>query len=138
MLIHSKSLTEHKTLATTCNIAVGEALDKIGRLILPERVHADIKDVTYAKHLTTYAYPSPADYASYRAPATRGAECVTAPPNGFGWHIPTPFFDTRHLGFSFSAIESEVRRLFRGRTTTTRPEVTEEERLTFARTALTV
>lgn len=138
MLIHSRSLTEHKTLATTCDIAVGEALDKIGRLVLPDKVHADIKDVAYAKHLSTHAYPCPADYAAYRAPATRAAECVTGP-NRFGWQIPTPFSETRHLGFSFSAIESEVKRLFGvAQATTTGRGISDEERLTFARTALTV
>lgn len=136
MLIHSKSLTEHKTLATTRNIAVGEALDKIGRLVLPGTVFAGIKDMAYAKHLSTYAYPSPTDYATYRAPATRGEEHISSP-NAFGWQISTPFADTRQLSFSFSSIASEVQRIF-GTRTSTNPELTEEERLTFARSALTV
>jgi len=135
MLIHSKSLVEHKTLATTADIAIGEALDKIGRLVLPDATHAEIKDIAYAKHLSTYAFPTPADYTTYCPPSTRGAECVRSN-NQFGWSIPTPFVDTRQLSFSFSGIASEVHRLFAIRSTN--PDFAESERQTFARTALTV
>jgi N6-L-threonylcarbamoyladenine synthase len=136
MLIHSKSLTEHKTLATTADIAIGEALDKIGRLVLPDEIQAEMKDISYAKHLSSYAFPSSTSYAKYQPPSTRRAECENTTTE-FGWHIPTPFTQTRQLSFSFSGIASEVRRLFTLRTTSNLA-LSEQERLSFARSALTV
>lgn len=139
MLIHSKSLNEHRTLATTQDIAIGEALDKIGRLVLPDTIQAAIKDIAYAKHLSTYAFPTPTCYNNYHPPPTRGAECIRTP-NEYGWQIPTPLAATRQLRFSFSGIASEVHRLVNLRNSTTHPELqlTSAERLTFARAALTV
>lgn len=137
LLIHSQSPTEHKTLATTADIAIGEALDKIGRLILPSSIQADIKDISYAKHLSTYAFPTKTSYSNYHPPVTRGAETLGTA-NAFGWQIPTPFADTRQLRFSFSGIASAVHRLFTPLATNDNPDFTESERLTFARSALTV
>ncbi len=139
MLIHSKGLTEHQTLATTQDIAIGEALDKIGRLLLPNTIQAKIKDIAYAKHLSTYAFPTPASYVEYQPPSSRGAECIRTL-NEYGWGISIPYVDTRHLRFSFSGIASEVHRLFHLRTGTVQPErqLTSAEILTFARSALTV
>ncbi|KAF7510871.1 hypothetical protein GJ744_005701 [Endocarpon pusillum] len=139
VLIHSKGLIEHKTLATSQDIAIGEALDKIGRLLLPNTIQAEIKDIAYAKHLSTYAFPTPTSYADYQPPSTRGAECIRTS-NEYGWHIPTPYADTRHLRFSFSGIASEVHRLFHLRTNTSHPEqpLATAELLAFARSALTV
>lgn len=138
LLLQSKSLTSHKTIATTHDIAIGEALDKIGRLLLPLSIQATLPDISYAKHLSTYAFPTPASYADYLPPPNRGAECTRslAP---FGWHLPTPLSDTRQLRFSFSGLASEVHRLFAMRTTTTTDlPFTETERLALARSALTI
>jgi N6-L-threonylcarbamoyladenine synthase len=136
LLLHSRGLAEHKTLATTADIAVGEALDKIGRLVLPDSIQTSIKDIAYAKHLSNYAFPTPTSSTDYYTPpSTRGAECIPSPTT-YGWEIPTPFAVTRQLRFSFSGIASSVHRLFATRAAD--PSFTEDERLTFARSALTV
>jgi N6-L-threonylcarbamoyladenine synthase len=135
LLLYSKSLTEHETLATTHDTAIGEALDKIGRLILPDTIQAEIKDIAYAKHLSAYAFPSASCHAEYQPPLSRGAECARSP-NEFGWDISTPFAETRKLSFSFSGIATGVERLFTLRAA--QPSFTESERQTFARAALTV
>lgn len=136
LLLHSTSLTEHQTLATTADIAIGEALDKIGRLVLPESIGSSIKDVAYAKHLSEYAFPTPSSYSEYYTPPlTRGAECFPSP-TIYGWEIPTPFAETRQLRFSFSGIASSVHRLFAARAAL--PSFSDAERLSFARSALTV
>jgi N6-L-threonylcarbamoyladenine synthase len=35
LLIHSASLTDHRVLGTTSDIAIGECLDKVARVVLP-------------------------------------------------------------------------------------------------------
>ncbi|KAF2110049.1 hypothetical protein BDV96DRAFT_615391 [Lophiotrema nucula] len=57
LLIHSASLTDHKVLGSTSDIAVGECLDKIARVVLPEELLQIAKSTMYAALLEEFAFP---------------------------------------------------------------------------------
>ena len=132
LLVHSKSLTNHEIMASTQDIAIGDALDKIGRVILPEDVVRSATDTAFAKHLSRYAFTMEEDYKHWKIPKSRAEEIVREE-NEYGWKMTTPMADTKDLAFSFSGLASQVERLFiaaqdRG--------MSSEERLVFARSAM--
>ncbi|EXJ56632.1 hypothetical protein A1O7_06976 [Cladophialophora yegresii CBS 114405] len=133
MLLHSKGLVDHEILATTMDTAVGDELDKCGRLLLPKEVQAGTPDTAFGKYLSAYAFRSPEDFASWRVPATR-AEEIDKPRNEFGWRLSTPMAENRELTFSFSGIASQVKRLILARSNA--GSMNEMERLLLARSAL--
>ena len=135
MLLHSTTLTEYSVLASTRDIAIGEALDKIGRLVLPADRLAEITDTAYAKHLTRYAFGDASEYANYELAGKRGNE-MSKQSNKFGWTIQTPFSNTKELAFSFSSIASRIQALFEERQAVVDGGISDEERVLFARTAL--
>jgi N6-L-threonylcarbamoyladenine synthase len=131
MLLHSSSLTTHTTLATTLDIAIGDALDKAGRVILPPAILASAPDTSYAKYLSNYAFPTPETYHTYPIPQSRHEE-INKPLNAFGWTIRQPLVDTRDLAFSFGGIAS------RAETLASKPNLSDDERLLLARTTIGV
>ncbi|OCT48775.1 tRNA N6-adenosine threonylcarbamoyltransferase, mitochondrial [Cladophialophora carrionii] len=133
MLLHSKGLLDHEILATTTDTAIGDELDKCGRLILPKELQAGTPDTAFGKYLSAYAFRTPEDFASWRVPATR-AEEIDKPVNEFGWGLSTPKAQNRELAFSFSGIASQVKRLILARGIA--GGMTEMERLLLARSAL--
>lgn len=152
MLLHSKGITNHESLGATRDIAIGDALDKIGREILPSHwLHrADIDDMSYARVLSEYAFPPRTaslrhenihdqelgeGMDAYQPPKHRGDES-SKPDNEYGWHIDSPFSQTREIVFSFTGLVSRVNSIYQSslRLTT----FSELERLVLARTALTV
>ncbi len=56
LLIHSETLTDHHILGTTSDIAIGECLDKIARIILPMEVLQATKSTMYASLLENFAF----------------------------------------------------------------------------------
>lgn len=135
MLLHSTALTEHAILASTMDTAIGEALDKVGRMVLPANRLADVTDTAYAKHLTQYAFKDAAEYSTYELPKKRSDE-IRKKPNKFGWAVQTPFAETKELAFSFSGIASRIQALFEERQAAVEGGISDEERILFARTAL--
>jgi N6-L-threonylcarbamoyladenine synthase len=133
LLVHSKGLTEHTVLATTADIAIGDALDKIGRLVLSKETLNNIKDTAFARHLSKYAFPRHKDFAQYPVPAKRMNE-IQKPPNRYGWWIQPPFAETKEMAFSFSGISSRVESLWKKRSESC--DISEDERMLFAQTAL--
>ena len=130
MLLHSKSLTDHTTLANTMDIAIGDALDKCGRLILPSHLTADMADTAYAKHLSAYAFPDNSTYASYPISRTRGAE-IDKPLNEHGWRFQLPLGATRKLAFSYAGLASQVEKIMKSK-----PDISDAARLALARTVM--
>lgn len=128
MLVYSKGLVEHKIIATTGDIAVGDELDKCGRLILPKHVQDTLPDTGYAKYLSTYAFEG-YDFEDWPIPKSRSDE-LDMSLNKFGWKIPIPLVRTRDLAFSFAGISSSVKRILESR------RVSEEERLVLARSTI--
>lgn len=109
-LVHSRSLTDHRILANSANIALGDALDKCARLILPDDLVAACPDVMYARALEAFAFPpatADRDLAAYVAPARRADEIepYTSP---HGWTLHPPLASSRRLAYEFSALQSHV------------------------------
>lgn len=136
-LVHSTSLTKHVVLANTKDNAIGDILDKIGRLVLPETILSAAGDTSFAKYLSQYAFPDADTFSSWPIPVSRGAE-IDRPVNRFGWSVQTPLADTRELAFSFSGISTRIHSLWTHRQAVLAEQrgVSDEERLVFARTAL--
>ncbi|KAJ5958981.1 Kae1/YgjD family [Penicillium vulpinum] len=107
-LVQSKGLTDHRILATSEDIAIGEALDKSARDILPESFLQEAKTTMYGKILEQFVFPNgKADFADYSPPESRGKE-ITKRVSDWGWSLTTPFANTRIMQFSFSSISSMV------------------------------
>ncbi|MBE3043347.1 hypothetical protein IMZ48_12410 [Candidatus Bathyarchaeota archaeon] len=109
-LVHSRSLTDHRILANSANIAIGDALDKCARYILPADVLASCPDVMYARALEAFAFPNGDGMASYTPPRKRMDEIepIVSP---HGWSIHPPLSGTRRLGYDFTVLESQVQRV---------------------------
>ena len=106
-LVHSRSLTDHRILANSANIAIGDALDKCARYILPPDILEACPDVMYARALESFAFPTANGMESYRAPAKRSDE-IQSIVSPHGWTLHPPLSDTRRLGYEFSSLESLV------------------------------
>ncbi|PNY29537.1 tRNA N6-adenosine threonylcarbamoyltransferase, mitochondrial [Tolypocladium capitatum] len=123
-LVHSASLTDHRIVANTGDIAIGNLLDQAARVILPPDVLAASPDVMYGRLLEAFAFPPPTDgggggdgdhvaaqhEAFFRPALSRHDEMVDLP-SGYGWTVPLPFRNSRRLAYSFSSIHSHVHRL---------------------------
>ncbi|KAJ5698317.1 hypothetical protein N7462_000322 [Penicillium macrosclerotiorum] len=111
ILVHSKSLTGHKIMASSDDIAMGEALDKSAREILPPNVLQEAKSTMYGKNLEQFVFPNgKADFATYQPPLTRGEEVIKRK-SAWGWSVTTPFANTRTLQLSFSSVSSMVSKI---------------------------
>ena len=135
MLLHSTSLADHAILASTVDTAIGEALDKIGRIVLPPIRLAEIKDSAFAKHLSEWAFANPALYRLYKVAKNRQDE-IQKPLNEYGWSIQTPLANTTELKYSFSGIATRIQSLFEERQAAVEGGISERERMLFARSAL--
>lgn len=56
LLIHSASLTDHRVLGGTNDIAIGEYLDKIARVLLPPELLSTTKSTMYGSLLENFAF----------------------------------------------------------------------------------
>lgn len=135
MLLHSRGLTDHKILATTGDIAIGDALDKCGRMLLPDSIKTEAKDTAFAKHLSNFAFPEPETYHLYPVPRRRMHE-IDKSKNEYGWMMQAPFADTRKMAFSFSSVASTVERILQERNGSLKSDVSLEERKALGRTAI--
>ncbi|KAF1838839.1 glycoprotease pgp1 mitochondrial precursor [Decorospora gaudefroyi] len=55
LLIHSASLSDHRVLASTNDIAIGECLDKTARVVLPSEILQTTKSTMYGALLEAFA-----------------------------------------------------------------------------------
>ncbi|KAL8961310.1 MAG: hypothetical protein Q9193_002125, partial [Seirophora villosa] len=144
MLVHSKALTHHSILAGTTDIAIGDAIDKAARCILPQETIAAAKDVMYGRLLEEFAAPpldgdGPGYDYDYLPPRTR-AEELSRKPSRWGWALAAPLAETRSgsrsraMEFSFSGLGSAVLRICQQRG----PEMPREERVDLAREVMRV
>ncbi|KAJ5796761.1 uncharacterized protein N7518_005301 [Penicillium psychrosexuale] len=110
-LVHSEGLTEHRILANSDDIAIGEALDKSARDILPDSLLQEAKSTMYGKNLEQFVFPNgKADFADYSPPESRGEE-IAKRISDWGWYLTTPFANTRLMQFSFASISGMVGRI---------------------------
>lgn len=136
LLVHSRSITDHKILAETNDIAIGDCLDKIGRAILPPGLLAESMDSMYGRLLESFALPSGAESYDYTAP-TRRHEELARKPTRWGWSLGTPLSETRagksrNMEFTFTGTQGNVERICESR------DLEEEERIDLARESMRV
>ncbi|KAK2873505.1 hypothetical protein FQN49_002302 [Arthroderma sp. PD_2] len=111
LLVHSKSLTDHETLASTVDVAIGTVLDKVARMVLPQSYLDQSKTAMYGKQLEAYAFPNGyADYADYKPPASRGDEIKPIENSKFGWSFHPPYSGSRTMAFTFAGLLSAAKR----------------------------
>lgn len=136
LLVHSRELADHAILATTADIAIGDCIDKIARLVLRPDVLKEEGGVMYGRHLERFAFPNgSADY-DYIAPTTR-AEEIARKTTTWGWALGPPLAETRSgskskaMEFSFSGLGSAVRRICEGK-----EDMQDDERRELARESM--
>ncbi|PGH17138.1 hypothetical protein AJ79_01276 [Helicocarpus griseus UAMH5409] len=116
LLVHSNSIVDHQILASTCDIAIGDALDKVARAILPQSYLDQSNSTMYGKLLESFAFPNGAsDFAEYQAPRSRAEELKKQENEQWGWSFGLPYAESRKLEFSFSGMASQAERIVAGR-----------------------
>lgn len=114
-LVLSSSLTDHRILAATGDIAIGNLLDQTARVILPPEVLEASEDVMYGRLMESFAFPhsnvnanANAEYEASFTPATSRQAEIDDVPSGYDWTVSLPLKNTRKLAYSFSGIHSRV------------------------------
>lgn len=134
ILVHSESLTDHKIMASSDDIAMGEALDKAARELLPAPLLQEAKNTMYGKTLEQFVFPNgKADFNDYRPPMNRGEEVIKRQ-SPWGWSLTTPFANTRALQLSFSSISSMVAKIVKDK----QGSLSHEERVGLGREAMRI
>lgn len=107
MLINSTGLVEHKILAETQDIALGDCVDKAARAILPP----EALKMPYGKALEDFAFPGGAQDYEYVAPARRQEE-LERRKTSWGWGLGPPLGEKtpRRMAYSFAGLLSSVQR----------------------------
>ncbi|KAF1992038.1 actin-like ATPase domain-containing protein [Aulographum hederae CBS 113979] len=109
LLLHSKGLTDHEILVETSDVAIGDALDKMARAILPTKIVEEDQSAMYGALLENYAFPTsrigssdePYDYDSYIAEVKDPVNLLKRRPNSrplltkYGWAYTPPLMETR-------------------------------------------
>lgn len=138
MLVQSKSLCDHKILATTTDMAIGDAIDKCARDILPTDILESGSNVMYGRLLESFAFPSGPEGYAYIAPASKGEE-IEVKKTGYSWSFTPPLSQsssgakTNALEFCFSGIGSTVKRAMKEN-----PDMQTEERRVLARETMRI
>lgn len=130
-LVHSRSLADHRIVATTADVAIGNLLDHAARDILPPDVLEAAEDVMYGRTLEAFAFPdggTPEEYATSFQPSAKRSDELLDVPTGYDWVLPLPLRQTRRLAYSFTAIGTTVRRIVQAR-----PDMPVPERRALAR-----
>lgn len=135
MLVKSSSITDHEIMASTVDRALGEALDKAAREIIPPFLLQTSKSTMYGKLLEEFAFPNgKVDYADYQAPKSRHDELIPRE-NPWGWSFTEPWAHSRQLQYSFCFIGSTLARIFSAREAAGQT-ISHEERIALAREAM--
>jgi len=114
MLLSSTSVTEHRILASTGDIALGDCLDKAARVILPD---ANLK-LPYGRALEEFAFPNGAESYGYQAPHNRAQE-LQRRKTEWGWSFGPPLADgkggrsSKRMEYSFSGLLTAVERFLK-------------------------
>ncbi|KAL8809441.1 MAG: hypothetical protein Q9200_003407 [Gallowayella weberi] len=139
MLVHSKALTHHAILATTMDIAIGDAIDKMARHILPADVIESSGEIMYGRLLERFAFPNGVSDCEYVAPSTR-AEEMSSKSSSWAWALAPPLAKTRSgtrskaMEFTFTGLGSAIERICQGK----EKVMTHDERVDLAREAMRV
>ena len=143
LLLKSVSLTQHFILATTSDIALGDALDKIARNVLPPNILQSLHDTAYACALENFVFLDGTNEYAYIAPVTRKAE-LERRKSSWGWTLGVPLAKTRSgsksksMEFCFTGLDSSVRRITLQRKEELGDDLSVEERRDLGREAMRV
>ncbi|GJC80161.1 tRNA N6-adenosine threonylcarbamoyltransferase, mitochondrial [Colletotrichum liriopes] len=126
-LVHSRSLADHRVLAASADVAVGDALDKAARHILPHDMLASHGDVMYGALLERFAFPD-----SFPASSSSSSSSSSSPPRGhdyeyspplrrvdeiatyaspYAWTLTPPLAASRALSYSFAGLGSQIHKI---------------------------
>ncbi|SZF03057.1 unnamed protein product [Blumeria hordei] len=115
MLVHTRSPWEHKILANTTDLSIGDMLDKSARVILPTSQISASSDVMYGRLLEEFAYPCLSPGYEYVPPKT-SIKARSGEHHGYNWTITPPYISPGPEGplkyadsFSFSGMGSKAR-----------------------------
>lgn len=139
LLVHSKALAEHEILASTADIAIGDAIDKIARLLLPRDKLENAEDSMYGSLLERFVSPDKTSQHVYCAPASK-AEQIARTTSRWGWALRAPLAERPSgsksdiMAFSFCGVGSTVQRLV----DRSGPEMSIDERKDLAREAMRI
>ncbi|SLM34379.1 probable o-sialoglycoprotein endopeptidase [Lasallia pustulata] len=116
LLLHSTGLIDHTVLATTSDMAIGDAVDKMARVVVPTEIIRQSDEIMYGRLLEQFAFPLGEEEHAYAAPATRKDE-LARNITRWGWAIGAPLAETRSgsksksMEYSFSGLGSAVKRI---------------------------
>lgn len=136
LLVHSRALNDHTTLASTIDIAIGDSIDKMARIILPPQLLHSSGEIMYGRLLEHFAFPNGSSDYDYSAPESRAEEIEPRPSKKWGWSLPVPLGDrgkSRAGQFTFSGVGSHVQRVC-----SASPHMSEAERRDLAREAMRI
>lgn len=122
MLVHTKSSVDHRILARSENVALGDVLDKIARELVPSSViesQPDDQPICYPRLLEEMTSEL---FGSYVAAKSRKDEIKTYK-SEYGWTLQPPLQGTRAMKYEFNGLGSQTRNPLRAN-----PEMTEAER----------
>lgn len=116
MLVHTKSNTDHKILATVNTTALGDMLDKCAREILPESwIPADADTVVYPRLMEQFVAAEP-EVQSYAPPEKEGRAPKVYTSARYGWAITPPLrLASKTLQFDFTGFGGLIREIVRAR-----------------------
>ncbi|KAK6345829.1 hypothetical protein TWF730_010172 [Orbilia blumenaviensis] len=120
MIVISWSLTDHEVLAETIDTAVGDCIDKVARVIVPDEIIKSKKDTNYGKMLEEFAF---SDYAGDQYEVSKIDIVGDQLHERYGWRLPVSLGGTKKEGhrglmkFSFAGLRSSVDRLIDTRRT---------------------
>lgn len=134
MLVHTKSNTAHRILASADTIALGDMLDKCARDILPPAMLPAPDDavVVYPRLLEQFVADDP-QVRAYKPADAAAAQDAKIPPvyvsAAHGWTLPPPIRTAFNaLQFEFTGFGGHIRKIMQQRQQTT--ETTETETTT--------
>ena len=136
LLVHTKGITDHKILATTVDIAIGDCIDKVARCILPPEIIESANDTNYGRLLELFAFPNGSPDYDYKAPPRRQEELARKMTH-WGWGFGVPLAETRSgsksktMEFSFTGLGSSAARIC-----SANPSMSIQERRDMAREAM--
>ena len=138
LLMNSKTCVEHEILATTTDIAIGDVIDKIARLVLPPRILDAGGESMYGQLLERFVFPNGVNDHKYVAPTSRHEE-IERRKSRWGWALVPPLAETRSgakskaMEFTFSGLGSAVERICKAK-----PEMGDEELSELAKESMRV
>lgn len=121
MLVYTKSAVNHRILASSSSIALGDVLDKFAREIVPQsQIPAGSESVVYPRLMEQFVGSHRRE--AYSAPATREHEDEFYR-SEHGWEIPPPLRENRAMEYNFTDFHGRIHKILEER-----PGMAEAER----------